>query len=670
MLFKRSKRSTADLKATSETPLPEISQTVASLRRPCGWYERLFVSTSHTGEPLYATYVGRIEKSHSEVHAATHKRVDELIERVAMLSAKVTDTRSRQPHFEVPDQRRTADDVIFTQSLISGSRDEIREEIHDRAVQHATDTFSLDEGRLWSVGLWTPVTAADGEQQQQNYTYLSMTILHLATDGLGGRFLFEALISPAMPEHITFLPGLPPTLEQTIGYKLEAKMMRQIAWVVFSYLFPKPIRHRMTWAPHWPLKVEKHPSTQQTARKIFLLEGSIVPKLKGIAKANGLGTVNPVLSIGALAALFSVTAPPDAVDSNKRLPFHLALETPIALREPEKLKHSSCAGNFSGAHLHQAQLRRTTPFWAHAREYSDSMKGTDTNQAVQFLALSKLIPDPANYKPTEEAPTPWDAYVRNEMKKAQPFRSSLDLVNLGAMHGPKNGRVSEISISGTIDQTYSAFMLACGGFISHDADIPSQMSVTLAWRRGCVPEDQVTGFVSNFKKMLSLIVAGRIGESTTFGQVAEMLEEVGLEEWCAPDFEAAKALAKRATPAENKAMADAVGVDADAVLAPAPGIASVNAAPIVMPSTATGIEVLREDESPSSGGSSRSASQADVSSLTSSSSSMFSLAAAGALVYDSNNGSKKVVLSEKAELDVGERQQAFVPVLSNVTPGY
>ncbi|KAE8242678.1 hypothetical protein A4X13_0g7058 [Tilletia indica] len=653
MFFQRSAPSQTDVNSSEPAPGHELaavetgpsSQTSTSLRRPCGWYERLFVSTSHTGEPLYATFVARIEKPYSEVNPATHKRVEELIDQVALLSAKVTESRTRTPWFEVPDERRKASDVMFTQSCIPGTRDEIREDVHARAVQYAEDTFGLEEGKLWNVGLWTPAGNGDreGEKQQQlpeeNFTYLSLTILHLAADGLGGRFLFESLISPTIPAHIKFLPGLPPTLEDSLGYKLQGKMIRHIAWVIFSLLMPKPIRYWMTWAPHWPLKVEAHPSTQPTARKIFLLEGSIVPKLKEVAKANGLGTVNPVMSIGALAALFSVTAPPDAVDSDKRLPFHLALETPIALREPEKLQHSSCAGNFSGAHLHQAQLRRTTPFWDHAREYSDAIKGLTTNDALQFLALSKLVPDPKNYKPTEESPTPWDAYVRGEMKKPQPHRSSLDLVNLGAIHGPKNGRVSEISISGTIDQTYSAFMLVCGGFISHDADIPSQMTVTIAWRRNCLRDELVADFVSNFRKMLTLIVAGRIDPSTTFGQVAEMLGEEGLEEWRDADFEGAKAKSARG------AVEDAAAVE---VLKEADGSSVV------------------EGHHPSSGTTSRSASVLDASSTVASTSTSALPLSPPAIPFE--NRETNVV--EKSEMDSGTVPEVLVPVLASVGPGY
>ncbi|KAL9936088.1 hypothetical protein V8E36_004930 [Tilletia maclaganii] len=628
MVFKRFSKKSKHTSTASPPPPPTPTPTPAAaaqekaepqLRRQCGWYERLFVSTSNTGEPLYATYVARIEKPLDHVHPATATRVDELIDKVALLSARVGDTKTRNPYFEVT-QRRTAQDVIYLKHTLdpaTASRDEIREDVHTRAVQHSQETFSLEQGRLWNVGLWTAPPTSQSDESPA--VFLSLTVLHLAADGLGGRFLFEALISPTMPEHITFLPGLPPTLEETIGYKLQGKTIRHLVWIAFSYLTPKPIRYRMTWAPHWPLKIEHHPSTQPTARKFMVLDGSLVPKLKAVAKANELGTVNPVVSIAGLAALFAATAPADKVNSNKRLPFHLALETPIALREPIKLKHSSCVGNFSGAHLHQAQLRRTTPLWKHAREYADSVKGTDTNSSLQFLAMSKLVPDPKSYKPTDAAPTPWDAYVLNEMKKSQPFRSSLDLVNLGAMHGPKNGRVSEVTISGTIDQVYSAFMLAVAGFVSHDADIPSQMAITLSWRKNCIPDALVATFLSNFRKMLTLMVSGRIGADITFGQVAHILQtEDGVSEWPAPDYEGAKAAAQAAAAAKlppavaevvlpvaqtNKAVAEAVGAGADATLTPAPLIPSVvNAPPAEIPSAEAaeeaveGLEKVAADE--------------------------------------------------------------------------
>ncbi|KAK0539761.1 hypothetical protein OC842_000801 [Tilletia horrida] len=685
-----------------------------ALRRQCGWYERLFVSTSNTGEPLYATYVARIEKSFDEVHAATTKRAQELIDKVALLSAHVGDSKTRHPYFEVS-QRRTPADVIFTQTALNACRDQIREDVHTRAVRHAQDTFNIEQGRMWNVGLWK----AAPEQEQQDVVYLSLTILHLASDGLGGRFLFEALISPTMPEHITFLPGLPPTLEHTVGYKLQGKMIRHLVWIAFSFLMPKPIRYRMTWAPHWPLKIDRHPSTQETARKIITLDGAVVPYLKEAAKAHGLGTINPVISIAALAALFSVTAPEDKPTSNKRLPFHLALETPIALREPEKLKHSSCAGNFSGAHLHQAQLRRTTSFWEHAREYAESIKACDANSSLQFLAMAKLVPDPKSYKGTDQAPTPWEAYVLSEMKKPQPFRSSLDLVNLGAMRGPKNGRVSEISVSGTIDQVYSAFMLVCASFLSSDPEFPSHMVLTLSWRQGCLPDALVSTFLSNIRKMLTLIFDGRVGEAATFGEVAEMLREPGLREWAAPDFEATK-LAARAKAAAAAAAAQSAEV-----------IPTVIATSSLTPPSATVEEVLLGTASPAPSSSPSSPtlseiqpvplpaslppilptaaagggkmSKADVlaaasallgvsddkdglilksadSSLSSSSSSSAGgtaklaagavMGAAGVQGGGGGGGPLTPGLVEKVELDVGGGHQVLVPVLASGGPGY
>ncbi|KAK0550307.1 hypothetical protein OC846_003027 [Tilletia horrida] len=519
------------------------------LRRQCGWYERIFVSTSNQGEPLYSTYAARIERPLEDVKAAALQRVAELVDKVAMLSARVGDVKTRHPYYLVPEQRRRPEDIVFTSQLSAGTRDSLREEVQSRALAHAEKTFDLESGRMWNVGLWE--SPSDNGQA----TYLSFTVLHVITDGLGGRYIFEALLSPTMPKHLVFLEGLPPTLEETIPYYLMGKTIRFLAWFGLSLLMPRPIRERMTWAPHWPLSIDTHPKTQPTARCNVQLDGSVGPHLKALAKKHNTGTINPVLVIAMLSAIFAVTAPEDKPDSNARLPFHLAVETPITVRQPEKLQHSSCVGNFSGSFVHQAQLRRTTGVWDHARVYAKGVKECDDQMSLQFLALSRLIPDSATYKPTPEAPTSWDAYILSEKKKPQPFRSTLDVVNLGVVHGPKGARVSEIILAGTIDQLYSAFLLAFSTLVSHEPDIPSSLGLTISWRQGCIPDETVPTVMENFRKVVALMISGRIGPDATFGQVTEMLKDKTVQPFPEPNFGSIKkggGQASAAAPRESK----------------------------------------------------------------------------------------------------------------------
>ncbi|UZJ50711.1 hypothetical protein CBS101457_000031 [Exobasidium rhododendri] len=265
---------------------------------------------------------------------------------------------------------------------------------------------------------------------------------------------------------------------------------------------------------------------------------NVLTSLKKEAVKHGIKTVNPLMHLACIAALYS-TLP----EGTK-----IGCDSPLSERIPSK-GHTLCTGNYVSAHATKLTLRGDLNIWDEGRTYARKSKfvlrvhypsASDANEIFftvtsERAAARKIFgelgayireTDKASFVPTAECSTLIEQMFYDKQHKKNPYRSALSLSNLGAIRGLPP-YIEDVFWTQLCSPIGTPFNVNVCGFAQQDVDPNAQggagLSITVGLRKGVIDVEKEEAFTKALSAAIRAFEEG-IDEGCTMAEVAAKIK--------------------------------------------------------------------------------------------------------------------------------------------------
>ncbi|OCF43789.1 hypothetical protein I317_02393 [Kwoniella heveanensis CBS 569] len=213
----------------------------------------------------------------------------------------------------------------------------------------------------------------------------------------------------------------------------------------------------------------------------FSLSATELSGLLSMSKNHSVGTVHPTIHIASLIALYRAhQRRHNNTSDHRRIKFTTSI--PMSERK-EALGHPRSTGNYVIFHLSTDTVEPTTPFWEHARSFSNELRKNENRQTARYN-LGKLADiesgsgsgtETSTLDPADESekdgtaaaaagddgeplkPSKWEDYLLGMVNDLTgPHKLSLAVSNVGIMELPTTGKLAGQGVFGDVYFTQAA----------------------------------------------------------------------------------------------------------------------------------------------------------------------------------------------------------------------
>lgn len=287
---------------------------------------------------------------------AIRYRIMELQDHFPRLSARIsTGTENEAEWHEWPTHRGSLTFYSRKSYPLGWTRDDILQ-----------DSLEVWTNAYWRVKVYEPKAGEEQEQEQEEgrgrgdgKAYISVSVAHELMDGRGLARLVDALLRDSVDD-LQYEGMAPEELDITPSWSFWAP--RRFLQLVQDYT-PSVITDNLApvlppaFTPSWPGERVASDYIKLPARVAFHdLDPQLIESLKSLSRHYGIPTINPVLEMAFIVAVWIVTRP--------CLP--LSIVTPInerTLDNDHGHGHAYCTGQYTSAHLFSIQPEEGTGFW-------------------------------------------------------------------------------------------------------------------------------------------------------------------------------------------------------------------------------------------------------------------------------------------------------------------
>lgn len=377
-----------------------------------GLHDRYSVARTNVGFPPVVAIVSSIQLS-DETASIDDKiqrtrvilsgRIKKLLEFVPLLSAKVIDSKTREPKWCKSDREVNPEGILKINHLEGANT---LEKVLKNQLDLGMETLRPDLEPMWRVDLHYSSTEKE--------VFIGLAVNHTLADGKGCFNLFRLLfVSPNFnlsndltESQITSIRGAKSIPEASdVAFNMKpgwSVFLRTIYKSLIIPSLPSFLRIRLEGLPHWPYKLEAR--IQECKPALFLLqfeEKGFMNDLKEASKRFGLKTIHSVINstiiVGILALALDQDSniigdgsrpagfPKDQKDQN----IVIKADTPINVRKEE---HGLVAGNFVSGFEWDKGWNGESSFWDITRSYDRALNSDESRRcALSYIGMLDYV---------------------------------------------------------------------------------------------------------------------------------------------------------------------------------------------------------------------------------------------------------------------------------------
>jgi hypothetical protein len=408
------------------------------------------------------------------------------------------------------------------------------EQIFNRELHDKQTIGVAGNGFLWRVVRYHNET--DSTSDSDMPAYIALTCNHVISDGRSGQALLGALLSDtAIETSGKEKPTIAPSMQATINCRPSLPFMLEQVWYeLIVPKLPRFLERKFKMKPCWPFAPPfSHDSDRdnETGKHTFnhiQFSSDALKRLKDCGKANDVKTLQPLLQVAAVVALWiSVGGNPSKRDASahKSKSLHTRHACVVSFCQ-STLGHPAITGNYISAVDRGTKCPNdgNVDFWQTVRQYAMSLHSPAARRrASQVMGSLRYIPDRNNQSAEDPLrPTGWEIFFLDRAKREP--AESLNVSNLGFYERPP----------GTIGMAWSQTPILTApvhvSIIGHDGGLDIDIARVMGAWTDETGYEPLAHFPATYEKVLAVlaepyqIVDGSKTESTlTFGDIQRMV---------------------------------------------------------------------------------------------------------------------------------------------------
>lgn len=403
--------------------------------RPLTPHDRFFVCRRNVGHPPSIVFLLRYPSPSSLPNTA------DLLDRIALLQdhfpllhAVVRDGTKTKPFWVVRDPWPPEDILRDATYRTEQSIGEVLEaEIRRMNGQDPTTRPMWQVSRLFAAS-----TSSNELNEKEEAAYLALSAQHELVDGRGALQLLTYLLAPE-----SGVRGLPvedlhlPTVAETIPTKPSwAYLGGLIFREVIRPLLPKWIQGYFPVVRPWPTQpVAAAPVDVDFGVSVLSIPSETVARLKVAAREEGVRTLHPVLKVAYMASIWAHARRSNSLKDIEGQEPTIRGNTPRSERQPEQLGHPRCTGNYTSSYEVDMSFEPTDDFWHRASGMAAKLVDPKEIQKARWqMHMLNYLPDgqlDGRSSSGGVGATQWEEYFLAQARGPRPFRSTVNVSNLG-----------------------------------------------------------------------------------------------------------------------------------------------------------------------------------------------------------------------------------------------
>lgn len=465
------------------------------------------------------------------------------------LWSEVADGETPRPYLRLrKDGPWPASDVVRDDDFAFEDRSTVDDEENKREMETRLLELEIERMRLrmsdavspWQVSRYLPdqrqggreeeAMAIENERHTARHTetgigYIAISAYHHLIDGMGGLRLCLALLSPSGSScDLGSEKGLAPRMEDRVNITPPIPFIAKEAFreLVVPTLPSQRLRNKWSNTPCWPgTAVQGKPTEFAEAQESVHLPSAWISKLKQAGKDNGVETINPVLEVAFVLALYEGMGRPDEPidantllndrdDTDERVPkiggvFFSTMHKVYNEPKSTRLEDVTTYDDFG---IPSIDVER---FWHLTRETATHLSSSSVRQRGRWaIGMMRYLPNPSSFSsphadsPDRRTKTAWEDFFWENIERPNPCRTSFGWSNLGRVNLPQGCDGMRWTQSAS---PFELAMLAC--VVGHKKGL----EVCVTFRQGfAVSRQEMRRILERFKGTLAELVGESRGK--------------------------------------------------------------------------------------------------------------------------------------------------------------